>query len=127
MMATSRQKHILIVEDDPHILESLRDLLEMEGYVISCATNGKEALGALRAAAKKPGLILLDLMMPVMDGFQFCEEQIRDSDLASIPVVIMSAAGRVKEEDVRQTAARAFLKKPLSLDLILDTINRHCS
>ena len=77
---------ILVVDDDPDIRDSLREVLEDEGYGTSCVANGREALDFLRSG-KRPCVILLDLMMPVMDGWQFLEEQKRDPALAAIPVL----------------------------------------
>jgi CheY-like chemotaxis protein len=117
-------KRIMVVEDAEDIRDSVAEILETEGYEVVSAAHGREALEKLRAAAELPGLILLDLMMPVMDGFQFRTEQQRDSRLALIPVLLMTAGGDVplkaKELDVR-----GYLRKPFKdIDSMLETIRR---
>jgi CheY-like chemotaxis protein len=118
--------YILVVEDDPAIRETLEAVLEDEGYHVRGAANGREALALLRAEAGSPALILLDLMMPVMSGWEFRVEQQHDPVLASIPVVVLSA-----DRDVAAKAAALqvadFLAKPVSLTLLLDAVTRYCS
>jgi DNA-binding response OmpR family regulator len=114
-------QRLLIVEDDPDIAEKLKDLLELEGFVIEIAENGILALSRLDRSEEKPALILLDIMMPVMDGLQFCREQRQRPDLARIPTVIMTAGGKV-EEKVKGLGIHSYLKKPLDVDLLLSTI-----
>jgi CheY-like chemotaxis protein len=117
----SAQRQILIVEDDQYIRESIHELLEMENYSVLSAGNGQEALDLLRSAQSLPSLILLDLMMPVKDGFAFCVEQHEDPNLKNIPVVILSADGRAFSRQA-ETHARAFLRKPVDLDEILNLV-----
>ena len=117
------KKTILIVEDDIDIAENLVCLLEMEGFKAEVARDGKDALEQLRARADKPGLILLDLMMPVMDGFQFRENQLADSELAQIPVAIMTAGGNI-ESRIAQLNVSASFRKPLDIDKLLETIEK---
>ena len=83
---------ILVVDDDASIRAAMRELLETEGYDVTEAANGLAALGKLRAGLR-PAVILLDLMMPVMDGWDLRTEQLRDPELAAIPVLIVTAAG----------------------------------
>jgi CheY-like chemotaxis protein len=83
---------ILIIDDDASIRELLVEVLEEEGYPVQSASNGEEALSILRTLPKLPKLILLDLMMPVMDGWAFRQEQLQDPLLIGIPVVVLSAA-----------------------------------
>ncbi|WP_437511764.1 response regulator [Sorangium sp. So ce1099] len=116
-------KRILVVDDDPDIRETLAELLQEEGYAVSSAAHGGEALCALRTDPR-PGLILLDLMMPIMDGWQFRAEQKKDPELASIPVVIISATGR--DEFVSSLGAAQFLKKPINLEQLLAAVEQHC-
>jgi CheY-like chemotaxis protein len=82
---------VLVVEDDRDIRECMADALEMEGYAVMCAGNGREALDQLRRGPR-PDLILLDLLMPVMSGWEFRQAQLADPLLAGIPVVIVSAS-----------------------------------
>jgi two-component system phosphate regulon response regulator PhoB len=89
-------RRILIVEDDKYILSAFQDLLNDEGYSVSTASNGQEALDILRASDQLPNLILLDWMMPVKDGLEFRREQSADASLAKIPTVMMSADGAIE-------------------------------
>jgi CheY-like chemotaxis protein len=116
---------ILVVEDDKDICRNLKKLLESEGYTVSCAGNGQEALDFLHGADRLPRLIILDLMMPIMDGFQFRDAQDKVARLASIPVIIMTADGHVDEKKMR-TRATAALRKPADVDTILNTIKAVC-
>lgn len=116
-------KRILVVDDDPDIRETLAELLQEEGYAVTSAAHGAEALSALRTDPR-PGLILLDLMMPIMDGWQFRAEQKKDPELASIPVVVISATGR--DEFVSSLGAAQFLKKPINLEQLLAAVEQHC-
>ncbi len=117
---------ILLIEDDADIRGMISQLLELEGYRVEVCSNGADALEVLRdsEAADKPGLILLDLMMPVMNGWQFRAEQARDPELEEIPVVVMSGDGRVTDRAPPVRAA-SFLKKPVDLDVLLETIRRY--
>src|SRR6516164_9438164 len=88
-MSTNRS--ILLVEDDRDICEIVEQVLADEGYETVAVSNGAEGLARLRSPAPRPFVILLDLMLPVMDAWQFRAEQVRDASLADIPVVIFSA------------------------------------
>lgn len=112
---------VLIVEDDEDIARNLKDLLESEGHETEWARNGKKALEILTQSQKLPSLILLDLMMPVMDGFQFRVEQEKDSRLAHIPVVIMTADAQIESKKAR-IGAKAFLRKPIEIDDLLKAV-----
>jgi CheY-like chemotaxis protein len=111
--------YILIVEDDDDIREALTQILELEGYTVREAANGREALDI--SAREPPSLILLDLMMPVMDGWQFRAEQIKDPALAQIPVVVISADAGIQEK-VASFGAASVLPKPISLDRLLRAV-----
>src|SRR6476659_218305 len=100
---------LLLVKDDPSIRATLAEMLEDEGYAVSTATNGREALELLRRNAP-PDLILLDLMMPIMDGWEFRVEQRADPVLAGIPLLAMSADLSAK---ARAIAADAYVRKPI--------------
>ena len=112
--------YILIVEDDDDIREALTQILELEGYVVREAANGREALDII-AAQPAPSLILLDLMMPVMDGWQFRTEQMKDPSLSKVPVVVISADASVHEK-VASFGAASVLPKPISLDRLLSAV-----
>lgn len=113
-------RSLLVVEDDGDIREALDGLLSMEGFRVFGCSNGREALDWLRASPK-PDLILLDLMMPVMDGWQFRVAQKEDPELAKIPVLALSADSTAKAAAID---AEAYLKKPVDYDTLIDTIDR---
>jgi CheY-like chemotaxis protein len=104
----------MVVEDDHLIREAIAEALDEEGFEVLEAANGREALEKLHH--QHASLVLLDLMMPVMDGWQFREAQLHDVAISDIPVVVLSA---VKDDQV--PAARHF-SKPCDLDELLDTV-----
>lgn len=112
---------VLIVEDETDIRESLGELLEVEGYSVAQANNGRTALEYLTVAAQLPHVILLDLMMPEMDGETFRRAQRADARFAAIPIVIMSAARDIVEAGERMQAF-SVLSKPMSIDVLLATL-----
>jgi CheY-like chemotaxis protein len=112
---------ILVVDDDVDIRETLHLVLEEEGFRVALAANGEEALRHLQAGAR-PAVILLDLMMPVMNGWQFRAAQRADERLAAIPVIVVTAAGG-DDEKLRAVDA-AVLRKPIRLDVLLEAIRR---
>jgi CheY-like chemotaxis protein len=116
---------ILVVDDDSALRNTLIEILEEEGYRASSASNGQEALEFLRRQGPPPSLILLDMMMPVMDGWAFREEQRNDQTLSGIPVVIFSAQGNVSEM-AASVSASGYLKKPLLLKELLEVVGRYC-
>jgi CheY-like chemotaxis protein len=113
----------MIVEDDSDTREMLRLFLELEGFKVSSAANGRLALDALHAD-KEPCVILLDLMMPVMNGWQFRAAQARDPKLSQIPVIVVTAAGT--REDMAAIAADGWLSKPVDFTRLLATIDPFC-
>jgi CheY-like chemotaxis protein len=115
---------ILLVEDDEATRTAMALALELQGYTVTAVANGQEALDRLRAAGR-PCLILLDLMMPVMDGWQFRRELAQDPALADIPVVIVSADGTVPQK-AAALGATDYLQKPVEVDQLLVTVQRHC-
>ena len=115
-------RRVLIVEDDRDTREMLSRFLELEGFEVSSAANGRLALDALQNA--HASVIVLDLMMPVMDGWQFRQQQIRDPRLASIPVVVVTAAG--SRTTLPPIDAQGWLSKPVDLDRLLQTIAPLC-
>lgn len=117
---TASSKQILLVEDDRSVRDALQGILEEEGYGVTIAENGHRALQALHTTAQLD-LIVLDLRMPVMDGWQFRAAQKNDLALAAIPVVAVSADGSAKAAAID---AEAYLRKPLSSDELLRTIGR---
>ncbi len=115
---------VIVIEDDADVATTMAEVLHDEGYGVITTPNGREALEVLRALPAPPGLILLDLMMPEMNGWEFRDAQIRDRSLASIPVVIMTAhADRFDRDELHRPSA--LLRKPLSTDVLIDTVGRH--
>jgi len=115
-------KRVLIVEDDDLTREMLATILQSEGYQSDGVPNGLEALSHLHAAV--PDLILLDLWMPVMDGWEFCAARAREPVLAAIPLVIISADPRDLRPLEKQLGAAAHLRKPITVEELLDTVRR---
>ena len=117
--------HILIVEDDADLREALSEVLRDEGYSVAAAAHGRDALDLLRREAR-PALILLDLTMPVMSGWQFRAEQRRDPELSGIPVVVLSAGDHLAEQMV-PLGIDDYVTKPIELRHLLRTIERYFS
>ena len=116
---------VMVIEDDKDIRRNMKRLLESEGYAVDLAENGQMALDVLATASTLPAVIILDLMMPVMDGFQFREQQEKIARIAAIPVAIMTADGRIDEKRLR-TKASSALKKPADADEILKVVAQYC-
>ena len=110
---------VLVVDDDADCRTMLEQTLAFEGFRVVCASNGREAL--VRAHEQRPGVILLDLMMPVMSGYEFRRNQQQDPSLADIPIVCISGTYRA-EARARDIAAAACFTKPLQLDALIATI-----
>jgi CheY-like chemotaxis protein len=115
-------KYVLIVEDDKDIRDSLAQLLEDYGYEARVASNGREALDLL-AEAPAPKLILLDLMMPVMDGSEFSKAASSRPQLASVPICLVTASARLPEG---LPGVVAVLRKPMDPLALIDIVQRHC-
>lgn len=116
---------VLVVEDDRDIRRNLQTLLQSEGYEVVLTENGKIALDYLSQNKEAPHLIILDLMMPVMDGFEFRKIQQGDPNLSKIPVIIMTADGHIQEK-MKRTEAYASIRKPADIDTILKTVKQVC-
>ncbi len=114
---------VLVVEDNPDIREGLIALLQMEGFAVIAARHGQEALNMLRNGLR-PCIIVMDLMMPVMNGFEFREAQLRDPLLSDIPVIACSGVS-----DPAHTArlrAKAFVQKPAEVSALVRLVRQHC-
>jgi CheY-like chemotaxis protein len=109
---------VLVVDDETDIREAVAELLAEEGYEVLNAGDGAEALR--KARAFHPSVVLLDLMMPGMNGWEFCAERKGDPDLQDIPVIVLSALGRVQGLD-----AVGYLQKPFELDDLLTAVREH--
>lgn len=113
---------VLIVEDDPDTREMLGKFLELEGFRVETAANGQLALDKLQSGVEA-SVIVLDLMMPVMDGWQFRKRQVEDERIANIPTIVVSAAGR---DRMAQVTADAYLAKPIDMDELLSRVSEFC-
>ena len=111
---------VLVVEDDADIRSALGDILADEGYAVSSAADGREALALLRAGFS-PQVILLDLMMPVMAGPDFRAAQLADPSLSGIPVILITAEGHLREVS-QALRAEASFSKPFDLSRLLRAI-----
>jgi CheY-like chemotaxis protein len=122
--ALTKSTCILIVEDDADQRESLADLLQHEGYRVAKAANGREALQHLRSV-EPPCIILLDLMMPVMNGWEFREQQQQDPRLSAIPVAVVTGIRNMVDR-VSALGAVGYFQKPVDLDALLETVATYC-
>jgi CheY-like chemotaxis protein len=130
MTGAGREVHpepltILIVDDDPPILTGLSEFLQGEGYNVAVAGDGRAALDQLRRGLR-PCVIVLDLMMPVMDGWDFRHEQLKDAELREIPVVVITATGFSEQSVKAQLGAAEVVAKPASPAHLLAAIERCC-
>jgi CheY-like chemotaxis protein len=115
---------VLVVDDDDDTRTCVASVLQHEGYAVQEAHNGRDALTILRAGTR-PTLVLLDLMMPVLSGWDVLDEIGRVPALVDLPVVIFTAAGEaVAQESVM---GRPLLRKPIDLDLLLEMVRRFCA
>jgi CheY-like chemotaxis protein len=110
---------ILVVEDDLAALDALTDLLEGCGYTVHRAQNGEEAL--VQAKGRPPGMILLDLSMPVMDGWEFMRQQRLDPSIADIPVVVITAL-----VSAVPAGARGLVTKPIDVNRLMSLVEKYC-
>lgn len=114
-------KKILIVEDDISIRELLVEIFESEGYEVDFGTNGSEGIEALERG--KPDVILMDMLMPVMDGYAFRQEQLKKPEWEQIPLLAMSA----QDQEMEKLASHGivnFINKPLELDQLLNQVKQ---
>ncbi|HEY2594232.1 MAG TPA: response regulator [Chloroflexota bacterium] len=116
---------LLLVEDDAAVCDSLREALEYEGFKVATAANGREALVGLRDGLR-PSAILLDLMMPVMDGWDFRYEQLRDPALKDIPVLVISASGFSADTIRAHLGNVELIPKPVPYVELLVALGRVC-
>src|SRR5579864_4782070 len=120
---TPPPRQVLVIEDEPTIRDTLEEALRSVGYVVTTASNGSTALALLDGVT--PDVILLDLMMPVMDGFAFRARQLLSTRLARIPVIVLSATHEL-ESAASALRPHAFLRKPFDLDIMLDRVATAC-
>jgi len=123
--AEGANRLVMIVEDDRDVRDSVREALEDHGYQTIGASQGKEALELLRSSAAKPCIILLDMMMPVMDGWAFRKAQTADPAISSIPVIVLTAHSSASDT-ARDMGAVGFLRKPVTLQELLTAVKQEC-
>lgn len=121
MLYETSKPAILVIEDDKDIREATKDALENEGYEVVTAGHGLDGLNIIKNTRIKPKLILLDLNMPVMDGYEFLEEKSQDINFSDIPVIVFSA----DQNKAKIHSAVAHIKKPSDLDTILDLVKKY--
>ena len=118
-------REILVVEDDSDLRESLSQALRDHGFTVSSASNGQQALDLLRAGTR-PSLILLDLMMPVLNGWELRDALRQDPALSAIPQLVISAYMDEAEQHVLALPPDDCIRKPFHIRILLDAIERHC-
>ena len=116
---------VLIVDDETALVSALSEFLESEGYDVATATDGLDALEQLRRGLR-PAVILLDLMMPRMDGWGFRQEQLKDEELKEIPIVILTAAGFTKAALTAQFGDVELVPKPSGPAVLLSVLKERC-
>lgn len=117
---------ILIVDDDFAIRDSLSQLLEGEGFSVTAVSDGQEALSYLFQSSEYPCLILLDLMMPGINGWEFRRQQKQNPAFASIPVAIISADRNLKAQ-ATTLEAQGYIDKPIDVDALFQIVGRYCA
>jgi len=124
-MPGTSSKMVMIVDDEVDVRDGLSEFLQSMGYQTRAACNGRDALSQLRTTTRLPDAIVLDMMMPTMDGLSFRWEQLADRRLADIPVMILSASGHCQATAIElQTAG--CLKKPVRPEELLEALMRIC-
>ncbi|MFC1912588.1 PleD family two-component system response regulator [Chloroflexota bacterium] len=124
----SKEANILIIDDDPIYVKATRAVLESKKYQVSSASDGEE--GCLKAKEIRPDLIILDIIMPMKDGFSTCEQLKKDPELSSIPILIMTSfADKGKETNIPTSAgfgleADDYADKPISPDELLRRVDK---
>lgn len=114
-------KIVMIIEDDEDIREILKETLELESYKVEIAVNGQDALDKLSQSKVLPDLILLDLMMPVMNGWEFSLAAQKDSRLSKIPIIVVSAY----VDQAENIKCEGFIEKPIILNDLLNVLRSH--
>lgn len=119
-------RSILVAEDNEDIRETLAEVLSLEGYEVQAVSNGQEALQYLKKASP-PVLVLLDLMMPVMSGWEFLDAQKRNPKLERNPVVVLSAVPATQSlEDLEPLGTAGAISKPINLSRLLEMVGNYC-
>ncbi len=123
MLHRKNPTNVLLVDDSAEIVNAMTFLLEDNGYKVSIAANGNEALTMLKSQLPLPDVIVLDLMMPVMDGFAFRKEQLKDNRLANIPTIVATALAPSTLEGNSELGFQYVIHKPFAIDELLATID----
>jgi CheY-like chemotaxis protein len=126
MSQGSQPSFVMVVDDDPDIREALEMVLETNGHPVVSAGDGLEALTQLRQRGRPPCVILLDLMMPGMNGFELREALHAEPAYAAIPIVVITGAG-VDVEHLATGFSKDILRKPFDLKAVLQMVDRHCA
>lgn len=114
-------KKILLVEDDPSVLRAISFILEKEGYQVLTAVNGLEGLRKVKE--EKPDLLILDVMLPGLDGFEVCHRLRAETQTAQLPILMLSAKGQAADKAMGlQVGANEYLTKPVERSVLLSTI-----
>jgi two-component system response regulator MprA len=116
---------VLVVDDDDDIREAIAEALDIQGHAVLQARDGADAMRILSAASALPGLILLDLMMPVMDGFELRQRLRGDERLRDIPVVILSADNSARKRAKELDVAACYVK-PVTIATLMSAVARYC-
>lgn len=115
---------LLVVDDDTDLREALEEVLRDAGYEVQGASNGKHALEVLGASKVLPGLVLLDMMMPVLDGAGFARAMRQQPQWRDIPVLVFSASANARQV-AEEIGACGHLRKPVDVDTLLDAVGKH--
>jgi CheY-like chemotaxis protein len=116
---------VLVIDDDADLRETIIEILEDKAYRVVGAANGKEALDLIHGVSDRPCVILLDLMMPVMDGTAFHAELMKEPGLRHIPVIVLSAHADI-DNVLADTAVTAKMRKPIEIEPLLSLVEQHC-
>ena len=126
MKDTYSGKRILVVEDDRFIRESIIEVLEEEGYLVHGVPNGQDAISFLKSTSPLPCLILLDLMMPVMNGWELQNQIKNDVRFKSIPIVVVTADVNA-QKNADSVKVEGWVRKPIEIETLLKTVQAHCA
>ena len=124
-MSPGCEAYVMVVDDDPDLRETITEVLQDNEYRVVGAANGQEALDVLHSAPGRPCIILLDLMMPVMDGKTFRAAIMKEPELRGIPIVILSAHANI-DDLMAELPVEAKLRKPVDIEPLLTLVDRHC-
>jgi len=118
-------RYVMVVEDDPGVREGLVAVIAGEGYPVDSCSDGKDALQRLSSTEELPGVIVLDFMMPGMDGWMFLRERSKDPRLRNIPVLGMSASPHLVDQRGCPDGVDEFLRKPFKVEAILNFLKKY--